>query len=92
MPADTVVKKSKIIEDNWIPIWDQEFEFKLTVPQLALLRIEVHEYDMSEKDDFGGQTCIPVSELRKGIRAVPLYSEKGDKYKSVRLLMRFDFV
>lgn len=92
MPADTVVKKSKIIENNWIPIWDQEFEFKLTVPQLALLRIEVHEYDMSEKDDFGGQTCIPVSELRKGIRAVPLYSEKGDKYRSVRLLMRFDFV
>lgn len=92
VPADTVMKKSKTLEDNWIPTWEEEFEFPLTVPELALLRIEVHEYDMSEKDDFGGQTCLPISELRKGIRAVPLYNRKGVKYNSVKLLMRFDFV
>lgn len=92
VPADTVMKKTKAIEDNWIPTWDEEFEFPLTVPELALLRIEAHEYDMSEKDDFGGQTCIPVSELRTGIRAVPLSSRKGEEYKSVKLLMRFEFV
>ncbi|KAL3531691.1 hypothetical protein ACH5RR_005212 [Cinchona calisaya] len=90
--ADSLVKKTKVVEDNWIPTWNEEFEFQLTVPELALLRIEVHEYDMSAKDDFGGQTCLPVSELKKGIRSVPLYNEKGDKYKSVKLLMRFDFV
>ncbi|PSS34473.1 Phosphoinositide phospholipase [Actinidia chinensis var. chinensis] len=92
VPADTVMKKTKPIEDNWVPVWNEEFEFPLTVPELALLRIEVHEYDMSEKDDFGGQTCLPVSELRSGIRAVPLHSQKGEKYKSVKLLMRFQFV
>lgn len=90
VPDDMEVKKTKTIEDSWIPTWNEEFEFHLTVPELALLRIEVHEYDMSEKDDFGGQTCLPVSDLRAGIRAVPLHDEKGDKYKSVRLLMRFD--
>ncbi|EPS72762.1 hypothetical protein M569_01992, partial [Genlisea aurea] len=89
--GDVAMKKTKTIEDNWIPTWDEEFEFQLSVPELALLRIEVHEYDMSGKDDFGGQNCLPVSELREGIRAVPLYSHKGDKYKSVKLLMRFDF-
>ncbi|XP_073119452.1 phosphoinositide phospholipase C 2-like [Henckelia pumila] len=92
VPGDAVMKKTKTLEDNWIPNWDEVFEFPLRVPELALLRIEVHEYDMSEKDDFAGQTCLPVSELRKGIRAVPLHSEKGDKYKSVKLLMRFEFV
>ncbi|KAA8534073.1 hypothetical protein F0562_031734 [Nyssa sinensis] len=92
VPADTVMKKTKPLEDNWIPTWNEEFEFPLTVPELALLRIEVHEYDMSEKDDFGGQTCLPVLELRSGIRAVPLHNEKGEKYKSVKLLMRFEFV
>ncbi|KAL5732852.1 hypothetical protein ACOSP7_032194 [Xanthoceras sorbifolium] len=92
VPADTIMKKTKTLEDNWIPAWNEEFEFPLTVPELALLRIEVHEYDMSEKDDFGGQTCLPVAELRSGIRAVPLHSRKGEKYKSVKLLMRFDFV
>ena len=59
---------------------------------MALLRIEVHEYDMSEKDDFGGQTCLPMSELKTGIRAVALHDEKGDKYKSVKLLARFEYV
>ncbi|KAK9128020.1 hypothetical protein Syun_016817 [Stephania yunnanensis] len=92
VPIDSVMKKTKIIEDDWKPLWDQEFQFPLTVPELALLRIEVHEYDISGKDDFGGQTCLPVSELRTGIRAVPLYSYKAENYESVRLLMRFDFV
>uniref|UniRef100_A0A7N0THH3 Phosphoinositide phospholipase C n=1 Tax=Kalanchoe fedtschenkoi TaxID=63787 RepID=A0A7N0THH3_KALFE len=92
VPADTIMKKTKALEDNWIPNWNEEFVFPLTVPELALLRIEVHEYDMSEKDDFGGQTVLPVWELRRGIRSVPLHSRKGEKYKSVKLLMHFDFV
>ncbi|KAK8517155.1 hypothetical protein V6N13_092441 [Hibiscus sabdariffa] len=92
VPVDSVMKKTKTLEDNWVPSWNEEFEFPLTVPELALLRVEVHEYDMSEKDDFGGQTCLPISELRSGIRAVPLNSRKGDKYNSVKLLMRFEFV
>ncbi|KAL3837751.1 hypothetical protein ACJIZ3_022342 [Penstemon smallii] len=92
VPADTMMKKTKALEDIWIPNWDEVFEFPLTVPELALLRVEVHEYDMSEKDDFAGQTCLPISELRKGIRSVPLHSRKGEKYKSVKLLMRIEFV
>ncbi|XP_077214497.1 phosphoinositide phospholipase C 4-like [Tasmannia lanceolata] len=92
VPGDVVMKKTRTIEDDWAPVWDQEFIFPLSVPELALLRIEVHEYDMSDKDDFGGQTCLPVSELKTGIRAVPLFDRKGQKFKSVRLLMRFEFV
>ncbi|XP_020225372.1 phosphoinositide phospholipase C 2 [Cajanus cajan] len=92
VPDDTVMKKTKSVEDNWLPSWNEVFEFPLTVPELALLRVEVHEYDMSEKDDFGGQTCLPVWELRSGIRAVPLYSRREDKYNSVKLLMRFEFI
>ncbi|KAH0882455.1 hypothetical protein HID58_058551 [Brassica napus] len=91
VPADNAKRKTRVIEDNWYPIWDEEFIFPLTVPELALLRIEVSEYDMSDKDDFGGQTCLPVSELRPGIRSVPLYDKKGEKMKSVKLLMRFIF-
>ncbi|KAG5400405.1 hypothetical protein IGI04_015012 [Brassica rapa subsp. trilocularis] len=92
VPVDTVMKKTKTLEDDWIPAWEEVFEFPLTVPQLALLRIEVLDYDMSEKDDFGGQTCLPVSELRQGIRAVPLHNEDGVKCRSVKLLVRFEFV
>ncbi|KAK7281149.1 hypothetical protein RIF29_08875 [Crotalaria pallida] len=91
VPADKAKKKTKEISNNWFPVWDEEFEFSFTVPDLALLRIEVREHD-TEKDDFGGQTCLPVSELKPGFRSVPLYDEKGEKLKSVKLLMRFQFI
>ncbi|XP_061351658.1 phosphoinositide phospholipase C 6-like isoform X1 [Gastrolobium bilobum] len=90
MPADCAKKKTKVIMDNWFPVWDEEFEFPLTVPELALLRIQVKDKDQG-KDDFAGQTCLPVSELKLGFRSVPLYNEKGEKFKSVKLLMRFRF-
>ncbi|KAF3776055.1 Phosphoinositide phospholipase C 2 [Nymphaea thermarum] len=86
VPADTIMKKTKTIKDNWSPSWNEEFQFPLTVPELALLRIEVH----AEKDDFGGQACFPISELQTGIRAVPLFDKKGEKFSSVKLLMRFE--
>lgn len=92
VPADVVMAQTSIVEDDWAPVWDEEFIFPLTVPELAFLRIEVHEHDMSQKDDFAGQTCLPVLELRTGIRAVPLFNKKGDMFKSVKLLMRFGFV
>ncbi|KMZ67601.1 Phosphoinositide phospholipase C [Zostera marina] len=91
VPNDVVMKKTKTIEDDWTPVWDEEFSFPLTVPELAVVRIEVHEYDMSEKDDFAGQTCLPVSTLRSGFRAVPLYDRKGDKFNNVKLLLHFQF-
>ena len=72
MPADSCKKKTKIINVDWAPVWDEEFQFNLKVPELALLRIEVREYDRSEKDDFGGQTCLHVSKLKSGFKAVPL--------------------
>ncbi|KAL5721049.1 phosphoinositide phospholipase C [Ranunculus cassubicifolius] len=93
VPADSKMKRTEVIKDNWTPIWNGEFEFELSVPELALLRIEVHEHDdMPEKDDFAGQTCLPVWELRTGIRAVPLFNRKGVQYPSVKLLMGFDFI
>ena len=89
-PADTKTKETKPIEDDWTPSWNDSFEFPLTVPELAILRVEVREYDTSGKSEFAGQTCLPIAELRSGIRAVPLHSRKGEKYKSARLLMRFN--
>ncbi|KAL5721047.1 phosphoinositide phospholipase C [Ranunculus cassubicifolius] len=92
VPADSIMKRTKTINDDWTPVWNEEFEFELSVPELALLRIEVHEQDEAlERDDFGGQTCLPVWELRSGIRAVPLFDLKGVQYSSVKLLMHFTF-
>ncbi|XP_050239845.1 phosphoinositide phospholipase C 2-like isoform X2 [Quercus robur] len=90
VPADEDRKQTRAIEDEWLPVWDQSFEFSLRVPELAVLRIEALEYDTTGVPDFGGQTCLPISELRNGIRVVPLNDKKGNQYKHVRLLMRFE--
>ncbi|KAK3206537.1 hypothetical protein Dsin_020583 [Dipteronia sinensis] len=89
--ADTKKEITNTISDQWVPEWNEEFEFPLCVPELALLRIEVFDYDDSRTHDFAGQTCLPVSELRSGIRAVPLHDQEGDQYKYTRLLVRFQF-
>ncbi|XP_054818300.1 phosphoinositide phospholipase C 2-like [Prosopis cineraria] len=88
----TEMKKTKAVEDQWVPVWNERFKFQLRVPELAILRVEVMEFDTSGKHDFGGQTCLPVSLIKTGIRAVPLYNRKGQLYPSVRLLMGFEFV
>ncbi|XP_022150956.1 phosphoinositide phospholipase C 2-like isoform X2 [Momordica charantia] len=88
---DTETRKTSAIEDEWIPVWNEEFCFSISAPELALLNVVVRDYDTSGKDDFAGQTCLPVTELRSGIRSVPLYSRKGEKFKHVKLLMRFEF-
>ncbi|KAL4610158.1 hypothetical protein ACB092_08G031700 [Castanea dentata] len=90
VPADEARKQTKAIEDDWLPVWDESFEFSLRVPELAVLRLEALEYDTTGVPDFGGQTCLPISELRNGIRAVPLNDKKGNQYKYVRLLVRFE--
>uniref|UniRef100_A0A803KRH8 Phosphoinositide phospholipase C n=1 Tax=Chenopodium quinoa TaxID=63459 RepID=A0A803KRH8_CHEQI len=92
VPADIKKCKTRPIEDQWVPMWNQEFEFPLTAPELALLRIEVREHDLDGRHAFGGQTCLPVLELQSGIRAVPLYGKKGEKYDHIKLLMRFQLL
>ncbi|OQU77319.1 phosphoinositide phospholipase C 2 [Sorghum bicolor] len=90
--ADMRMEQTRVVMDSWIPAWDHEFgEFPLAAPELALLRVEVHESDNHQKDDFGGQTCLPVWELRPGIRSVRLADHKGQPLRSVKLLMRFEF-
>ncbi|XP_074358465.1 phosphoinositide phospholipase C 4-like [Apium graveolens] len=94
VPADATKEKTEVKNNKWTPFWNEEFEFPMSVPELAILCIEVRDKDDApkKKDGFGGQNCLPVSHIRPGIRAVPLYDRKGVKYPSVKLLMRFEFV
>ena len=52
------------------PFWDEEFEFPLTVPELALLTVEGR---------LLGTDMFVCGELRQGIRYVPLYDHKGER-------------
>ncbi|QHO43895.1 Phosphoinositide phospholipase C [Arachis hypogaea] len=55
--ADCWKKKTKVIMDKWFPVWEEEFEFPLTVPELALLRIQVKDKDQGKDDLLAKHAC-----------------------------------
>ncbi|XP_011032115.1 PREDICTED: phosphoinositide phospholipase C 1-like isoform X3 [Populus euphratica] len=82
--------RTQVVKNSWLPEWNKEFKFEVAAPELSVLGIEVSDDDKYGSPDFAGQTYLPISELRTGIRAVPLHDRRGVRYKSARLLMRFD--
>ncbi|KAG2307760.1 hypothetical protein Bca52824_027508 [Brassica carinata] len=47
---------------------------------------KIHPYN-----DFAGKTCLPLLELKYGVRAVRLHDRSGKPYKNSRLLVSFCF-
>ncbi|GIY53336.1 hypothetical protein CDAR_39572 [Caerostris darwini] len=68
------------------PIFDESFEFTVTVPELALLRIAVLD-DEFIGDDFIGQYTISLTCLRKGYRHLRLLSNNGDPLYNTTLFV-----
>jgi len=89
VPADEAKWKTQPVEDTWVPHWNEEYDFSLRVPELALLRIEVRDDDEESKDEFEGQTCLPITELKNGYRCVQLYDKTGLELPGVRMLFHF---
>jgi phosphatidylinositol phospholipase C delta len=89
VPADAAKWKTSVVDNKWEPHWNEEHEFTLKVPELALLRLEVRDYDEESKDEFEGQTCLPIHEIRDGYRCVQMYDKKGNELKEVKMLIHF---
>ena len=89
VPADVAKWKTRVIEDTWVPYWNEETVFELRVSELALLRIEVRDEDEESRDEFEGQTCLPITELRNGYRCVQLYDKTGVEINGVKMLFHF---
>ncbi|CAM9623769.1 unnamed protein product [Lampetra planeri] len=76
--GDTAVRETRHQENNGLnPVWKEEFSFQLTVPELALIRFVVKDYDVTSRNDFIGQFSLPFSCLRQGYRHVHLLSLDG---------------
>lgn len=86
---DVASRQTAVITNNGFnPWWDTEFEFEVAVPDLALVRFVVEDYDASSKNDFIGQSTIPWSSLKEGYRHVHLLSKNGDQHPSATLFVK----
>ncbi|XP_066508280.1 1-phosphatidylinositol 4,5-bisphosphate phosphodiesterase delta-1-like [Hoplias malabaricus] len=88
VPADTAEKETRHIHNNGFnPMWNTNFQFDLYVPELALVRFVVEDYDSVSSNDFIGQCTVPFSSLQNGYRHVPLFNKNGDLLSSAGLFV-----
>ncbi|XP_029600812.1 1-phosphatidylinositol 4,5-bisphosphate phosphodiesterase delta-1 isoform X1 [Salmo trutta] len=88
VPADTCSKETRSIENNGFnPMWNETFQFDIQVPELAILRFQVEDYDATSQNDLIGHYCLPLTSLQNGYRHVPLLTKRGDVLPSAGLFV-----
>ncbi|KAL8183059.1 UNVERIFIED_CONTAM: 1-phosphatidylinositol 4,5-bisphosphate phosphodiesterase delta-4 [Gekko kuhli] len=78
IPADSAKQETRYIENNGFnPHWGETLHFQVRVPELALLRFVVEDYDKASRNDFVGQYTIPLTSVKAGYRHIHLLSKDG---------------
>lgn len=88
VPADVATKETHAVENNGFnPSWNENFQFDVYVPELALLRFVVEDHDSTSDNEFVAQYTIPFNSLQMGYRHVPLLNKNGDILPSAGLFV-----
>lgn len=53
------------------PRWDETLQFQLHVPELALIRFVVEDYDKTSRNDFVGQFTLAFANIKPGEWLLP---------------------
>ncbi|XP_027729713.1 1-phosphatidylinositol 4,5-bisphosphate phosphodiesterase delta-4 [Vombatus ursinus] len=78
VPGDTARQETSYVENNGFnPYWGQTLQFRVRVPELALLRFVVEDYDRASRNDFVGQYTVPWTCVQQGYRHIHLLSKDG---------------
>ncbi|XP_053716684.1 1-phosphatidylinositol 4,5-bisphosphate phosphodiesterase delta-1a isoform X1 [Synchiropus splendidus] len=86
--ADCASQETHFIENNGFnPMWNENFTFKIQVPELAVVRFVVEDYDSTSQNDLVAQYCLPVTSVQNGYRHVPLLTKRGDVIASAGLFV-----
>ncbi|XP_050950733.1 1-phosphatidylinositol 4,5-bisphosphate phosphodiesterase delta-1b isoform X3 [Labeo rohita] len=79
VPADMTEVETQYTENNGFnPMWNENFKFDVRVPDLALVRFLIEDYDSSSSNEFIGQYTLPFNSLKNGYHHVPLLTQNGD--------------
>ncbi|XP_006906781.1 1-phosphatidylinositol 4,5-bisphosphate phosphodiesterase delta-4 [Pteropus alecto] len=75
---DTSRQETSYVENNGFnPHWGQTLCFRVLVPELALLRFVVKDYNWKSRNDFVGQYTLPWTCMQQGYRHIHLLSKDG---------------
>ncbi|KAL1280253.1 hypothetical protein QQF64_014853 [Cirrhinus molitorella] len=88
VPADTTEVETQSIENNGFnPMWNENFKVDVHVPDLALVRFLIEDYDSTSNNEFIGQYTLPFNSLKNGYHHVPLLTKNGDLISSAGLFV-----
>ncbi|XP_072544972.1 1-phosphatidylinositol 4,5-bisphosphate phosphodiesterase delta-1a [Salminus brasiliensis] len=88
VPADRASAQTPHIDNNGFnPTWNTNFQFTINVPELAMVRFVVEDYDAASANDFIGQYTLPFTSMQFGYRHIPLLTQNGDVISSARLFV-----
>ncbi|XP_054478661.1 1-phosphatidylinositol 4,5-bisphosphate phosphodiesterase delta-1-like isoform X2 [Anoplopoma fimbria] len=88
VPADVAEKETSVVGNNGFnPAWNENFQFDVYVPELALVRFTIEDHDSTSDNEFVGQYTLPFNSLKMGYRHVPLLNKNGDLLPSARLFV-----
>ncbi|KAJ8403512.1 hypothetical protein AAFF_G00352840 [Aldrovandia affinis] len=78
VPLDQAKQETRYIDNNGFnPVWYDNLQFTIHVPELALVRFVVEDYDKTSKNDFVGQYTLPFTCIQQGYRHIHLLSKDG---------------
>ncbi|XP_044032653.1 1-phosphatidylinositol 4,5-bisphosphate phosphodiesterase delta-1a isoform X2 [Siniperca chuatsi] len=93
VPADNASKETHYIDNNGFnPMWNESFKFDIHVPELAMVRFVVEDYDSTSQNDLIGQYCLPLTSIQNGYRHVPLLTKRGDVICSAGLFVHLQLI
>ncbi|XP_058232436.1 1-phosphatidylinositol 4,5-bisphosphate phosphodiesterase delta-1a isoform X2 [Hemibagrus wyckioides] len=88
VPTDRASSQTQYITDNGFnPSWNARFDFTIQVPELAIVRFLVEDYDTASHNDFIGQYTLPFTSMQNGYRHIPLLTKNGDVIPSAKLFV-----
>ncbi|XP_066498641.1 1-phosphatidylinositol 4,5-bisphosphate phosphodiesterase delta-1a isoform X2 [Hoplias malabaricus] len=88
VPGDRASEQTHHINNNGFnPMWNKRYKFTVNVPELAIVRFLVMDYDTASANDFIGQYTLPLTSMQMGYRHVPLLTERGDVIPSAGLFV-----
>ncbi|XP_069761360.1 1-phosphatidylinositol 4,5-bisphosphate phosphodiesterase delta-3-like isoform X2 [Narcine bancroftii] len=89
VPDDNATRRTRHVANNGFnPVWNESLRFTVTVPELALIRFVVEDYDSSSSNDFIGQFTLPFSSMKEGYRHVHLLSRDAAPLSPATLFIR----
>ncbi|XP_040842343.1 1-phosphatidylinositol 4,5-bisphosphate phosphodiesterase delta-4 isoform X2 [Ochotona curzoniae] len=85
---DTTRQETNYVENNGFnPYWGQTLCFRILVPELAMVRFVVKDYNWKSRHDFIGQYTLPWSCMQQGYRHIHLLSKDGTSIRPASIFV-----